>query len=65
MSEDELKLCRLENQHHRAKIDELLAEVNKERNNLDYSKMTRSLELSELAQKELRRELELREKMNE
>jgi hypothetical protein len=43
----------------------LLAEVNKERNNLDYSKMTRSLELAELAQKELRRELELREKMNE
>lgn len=27
--EDELRLCRLENQHHRAKIDELLAEVSK------------------------------------
>lgn len=49
--EDELRATRLENQHHRAKIEQLLLEVNRERNNLDYSKLARSLELSELTHK--------------
>lgn len=53
--EDELRACRLENQHHRAKIDQLLLEVNRERNSLDYSKLARSLELNELKQREMQR----------
>jgi hypothetical protein len=44
--EDDLRACRLENQHHRAKIDQLLLDVNRERNSLDYSKLARSLELA-------------------
>jgi hypothetical protein len=51
----EIQALKMENNHHRKKIEELLQELASERNSADYKNLLHSLELSEVRNRELER----------
>lgn len=51
----EIQALKIENTHHRRKIDELIKELTAERTGTDYRNLLQSLELSEARNNELER----------
>ena len=49
----EIQALKMENNHHRRKIEELLKELASERNSTDYRNLLQSLELSDTKNREL------------